>query len=293
MILGYGPDWSSANTGWQKYFVESLGLSGEEEIVEFKNRPFGDGGYLDNKPFTYVTETLSRRYSNVPVRRKLLYVEPSPEHPDADPENLARPDAVENVMAALLNLPRQKTIREDLQRLLERNRLIERADRTLNQVREDIAKNEPIKAEPKDWTTKYLPELIRDHGISYVPYRRMRIADTTDELSTCLTSSAGFDWRSDEFLAVRAIVHTWRDANYADYESEKNPALTLRSMNAFLDQSDLGFRVRRMTFIRRQIDVLHRMSDSREEDLEKEGTAAEIRAAYRNLRRQATTTALP
>ena len=44
-------------------------------------RGFGDGGYLNNKPFTHAIQALSQRSSELPVTRKLMYVEPSPDQP--------------------------------------------------------------------------------------------------------------------------------------------------------------------------------------------------------------------
>ena len=45
----------------------------------FAARGFGDGGYLDNKPFTHAIQALSQRSSDLPVARKLMYIEPSPD----------------------------------------------------------------------------------------------------------------------------------------------------------------------------------------------------------------------
>jgi patatin-related protein len=283
--LGYGPGWDKRE--WQDYLTNYLGSRSANGAGEIKKRSFGDGGYLDNKPFTYVTETLSRRYSDVPVRRKLLYIEPSPEHPEDQPASLTRPSALENVFAALLDLPRQETIREDLQRLLDRNHLIERADRTLNQVRNDVAiAKQDFETQPRTfWKDEYLPDTIKRFSTSYLPYRRMRIADTTDEIARCFTSQAGFAVDSDEFRAIRAIVYVWRDQNYGDYREEKKPA----SVNAFLNDFDLGFRVRRMNFIRRQLDQLHAMADLPSEKLETDGKPDEIQTAYRRLQQQGLT----
>lgn len=277
-----GPGSVASDAKWRRYFTESFGTAMNYDELDFLHRPFGDGGYLDNKPFTYVTETLARRYSNYPVDRKLLYIEPSPEHPEQGADLLARPNALRNVYAALMDLPRQETIREDLQRLLDRNRLIERADRTLNQVRNDIFKadRESQGVERTDWRDKYLPDTIEAYGIAYIPYRRMRIADATDTLARCYTKAARFDTTSDEFLAVRAIMHVWRVTHYADYREEGRA-----SVNAFLDDFDLGFRVRRMTFVRRQIDLLHRVSDARREELEDADATGELQNAYRHLKR--------
>lgn len=45
----------------------------------FAVRSFGDGGYLDNKPFTYAIQTIKKRHALLPVDRKLIYIEPAPE----------------------------------------------------------------------------------------------------------------------------------------------------------------------------------------------------------------------
>ena len=77
------------------------------------------------------------RNADVPVDRKLIYIEPSPEHPEDDVEREQKPDAVENVMSALLTLPRYETIREDLERVKERNRLIDRVNAIIAGVDRD------------------------------------------------------------------------------------------------------------------------------------------------------------
>jgi hypothetical protein len=59
--------------GWKRFYPDY------EADAEFRRRQFGDGGYLDNKPFTYATEKLMKRWAQLPVERKLLYVEPNPE----------------------------------------------------------------------------------------------------------------------------------------------------------------------------------------------------------------------
>ncbi|HWY48351.1 MAG TPA: patatin-like protein, partial [Bryobacteraceae bacterium] len=89
---------------------------------EFTTRAFGDGGYLDNKPFTHAIQALSQRSTDLPAARKLMYVEPSPDQPDSN-QPAAPPNFLRNTLDALLALPREETIREDLQRVIERNRL--------------------------------------------------------------------------------------------------------------------------------------------------------------------------
>ena len=48
----------SENTKWQRFYKDYLNPAGVH-TVKFPKRAFADGGYLDNKPFTYATETVS------------------------------------------------------------------------------------------------------------------------------------------------------------------------------------------------------------------------------------------
>src|SRR5262249_52481956 len=65
-----GIDKEALKAKWQRFFKEKISEDSAKG-VEFGARAFGDGGYLDNKPFTYATETLARRYAALPVDRKL------------------------------------------------------------------------------------------------------------------------------------------------------------------------------------------------------------------------------
>lgn len=104
---------------------------------EFRRRPFNDGGVLDNSPFSFVIDALQFRHSDLPVDRKLLYVEPVPEHPEEEVDSLDKPDAFATGWLSLSVLPRYQFIREDLERILDRNRLIERVKRILQGVERD------------------------------------------------------------------------------------------------------------------------------------------------------------
>src|SRR5262249_55331236 len=103
-----------------------LGMPMKDSHERMSHRAFGDGGYLDNKPFGFTIDTLALRKADTLVDRKLVYVEPAPEHPEIEPEADQRPNAFENLVLAATVLPRVETIREDLVRLRLRNRLIER-----------------------------------------------------------------------------------------------------------------------------------------------------------------------
>ncbi len=61
-----------------------------------------------------------------------------------------------------------------------------------------------------------LSDMVGLYGLHYLPYRRLRIAELTDEIATLDRAGVGFDERSAMFQAIRALVQTWRDETYSD-----------------------------------------------------------------------------
>ena len=262
-------DARSASTRWQPFFKNYL------KPEEFPKRPFGDGGYLDNKPFTYATETLRRRGADVPVDRKLVYIEPSPEHPELEPEKLDKPDAVQNTMAALLVLPRYETIREDLQRVLERNRMIGRVNRILTGVEQDAeraaARTQTTEWRPlpddETWAGLDLADMLKRKGRCYLAYHRLEIAHVTDLLAGLVARLSDVDEDSDYRVAIRSIVRAWRDGRYTKYRLREDGRRDRRpTMNRFLYQMNIQYPLRRLNFLRAKVDQLYRL-DRRALDL--------------------------
>ncbi len=226
-------------------------------------RAFGDGGYLDNKPFSYVVGALSQRFSSVPVERKVVYVEPSPER--IDPHDLptegGAPDAIGNAMAALTSIPRYEGIREDLQDMLARNRRIERVERIVRLGEIDLeADADPFRnvlehdGSIPAWTSLSLKDMARYYGLAFLPYRRLRLYAVTDRLADRLGARWGIDPRSDHQYALRALVRVWREREFDDDGSAAK-----QSVNAFLDQFDIDYRMRRLGFLLRKVDQVTRL----------------------------------
>lgn len=246
---------------WKQFFPNLPRDEVEKDAHEY--RAFGDGGYLDNKPFTYVVETLSQRFSSVPLERKLVFVEPSPEQLDPNrlPDPKSPPDALENSLAALTSIPRYETIREDLQSVLQRNRRIERVERMVRAGEIDIDNQvDPFSGVLKEggkipaWSTLKLSEMVRYYGLAFLPYQRLRVYSLTDSLADQLGARWGIHRDSDHQYALRALVRVWRE-RYFDDEGQDGR----ETINAFLDQFDLGYRLRRLGLLLRKIDQLTRL----------------------------------
>ena len=191
----------------------------------FRNRSFGDGGYLDNKPFSYATSMLRRRYADCVVDRKLLYVEPTPEHPELAPRQpRPRPDFAENVVAAVLDLPRQETIREDIERIDERNQMLNRIATFARNVDEDVIlltkREEPL--DHGGFRKAYLDKMINIYGVNYGAYHRLKVEEITSLLAEILARALGHDPESDATAAICKLVVAWcrKPAEKTDADNE-------------------------------------------------------------------------
>jgi patatin-related protein len=227
----------------------------------FTRRAFADGGYLDNKPFSYAVQAIAARRSDVPVDRKLLYVEPSPESVRDELTILDPPNAFENIVK-VFSLAQYETIREDLQQLRARNRLIERVGRILDGTLQDIQGSD-AKSDPQSvnfWLRDDLKQMIVREGVAYGGYLRLRVSRLTDDLAEVLTRQAGFEVGSDVFRAVHEFVRAWRDHHYYYYagldEKRKN-------FNQFLKDFNLRFFVHRLRFTIANIDRMYRLADDK------------------------------
>jgi patatin-related protein len=210
--------------------------------IDFQARPFGDGGYLDNKPFTYAIETLKQRHADLPVDRKLIYIEPGPENLDAaglkKKAKNARPNAIENSLDALVTLPRYETIRQDIENVIEWNADIARLHRVLDDINKEIEKaSSAISSQTDHDDSNYQ---ARD------AYLRLRLSSSADQLTCALAQSIHVDTFSAEGQALRSMVGEWRATKFTLLSDEQK----------FLDLFDFDFCERAIRFLRTQLQLL-------------------------------------
>jgi hypothetical protein len=212
---------------------------------DFSLRSFGDGGYLDNKPFSHATEALLRRRAEFPIDRKLIYIEPSPEHPEDKPLATERPDMLENMLAALVGLPRQETIREDLKVITERNRVVRKLKHVLSEEHHKPLMKGPEWINKLEWTNKFLmdEDVLAWYGSGYITYHQLRVESVLKNLSVAFAQALGWNEDSPEEDRLHTLLHKWLDELYSTYDHGKI------SQNDILFRLDLGFRLRKHHFL--------------------------------------------
>jgi patatin-related protein len=239
--------------------------------ADFRRYAFADGGYLDNKPFTHATETLRRRRADVPVDRKLIYIEPDPGGiptvlgsdplPADEPE--PRPDVIENVIDALTALPRAEPIRDDIQAIFDRNEIIEELRRMTLAVEIDFRQGRDpfgvLRNLPPDVDDWLIDTMLGGSALFHRSYRRLRALLVADALAETLALLTGVRAGSDMSRAVALITRVW-------IEQAQN------NLNPLLYAFDVAYRLRRLTFVQDRINELLRQERRSHDVLEMLGT---------------------
>jgi hypothetical protein len=162
--------------------------------------------------------------------------------------SLQRPDAISSSLLAY-TLPRKEQIRDDLDRLLERNRVIARTQSLIQQLEQAPALTKAWESlDREDWLEQTPKELAQKRGSQYLAYSRLKLAAVLDDLAEVAALKLGFDPNTDERSAIRCFLEAWFELTHAS-DAEKNQ---------FLLDLDLSFRLRRIIFVQHRIDELLR-----------------------------------
>jgi len=273
---------------WKPHFIEHQQARQEAPtlVAQFEKLPFGDGGYLDNKPFGYAIDAIAQRRggSMGRVERKLIYIEPDPERIVSGFRALEAqqhvPNAVESALIAQ-GLPRYETIREELLRLRDRNRLVDKVFSVVRGVDADFELLDDDRRKAlattisgrEDFDERDLKAVVSVFGAAYGGYHRLKVAQLTDDLTEAVAADAGIGMASDEFRALRLLVRTWRAAHYV---VNREPKVELEATNghradthrelefALLEDFDLAYRVRRLSFVLERLNQLRALSVDRD-----------------------------
>jgi patatin-related protein len=247
---GCWPQGSAPDADWRRFYRDYA-----RARPPFAVRLFSDGGILDNKPFTYATESLVRRRALIPVVRKLVYVEPDP----ATAAEEARSwNALTVARAAVLTIPRFEAIRNDIQSVLMRNRRLTRMRDIVSRIGADATEGMRVlavarKVQDDEWAARSLSETIKAGawGPSYGTYHRLKVRGVVDYLAELVVRAAGLDPTSDDQIATHYLVRAWKEQRFAE-----EPARGQQSENRFLLAFSLPYRWRRINFVLQKLDEL-------------------------------------
>lgn len=248
---------------WRRWFGRYLDARPD---FNYEDVSFGDGGDIDNKPFSWAIDTLSARTSSSLVDRRLLFVEPDPAVATVRTEAAPRPDVVASTIAAV-SLGRVENIREDLERLARRTDQAERITTATDAIEAHYRSGAPSEAESlttEEWLAESV-DALRARGVGYRAYYDLRVEQMITEFSRSIARLPWHAAETDESAALRRLVARMVVDDYADpYVPDGPDAAHARpTTKEFLRDFDIAFRVRRLAFVAQRADALYSDPDER------------------------------
>jgi patatin-related protein len=224
---------------------------------------FVDGGVLDNKPFGWSIDTITKsRPAESEVDRRLLYLEPDPggfatSQGGEDPETLSA------ALGALTTIPRSEPILDDLLDVQKHNERVGRIRDVIEAnfdrvaalidpvVPADVLAGQAPEQWPwADWSKQINGVVTANAGMSYATYLRLKIAAVLDGFAHAICAICSYPEESNHAALVRAAVDCWGAGKglFGGSRSDGGAQPTPEQIR-FLQAFDLGFMRRRVRFV--------------------------------------------
>ena len=215
-----------------------------------------DGGVLDNKPFSAVTQLIEQKPANRAVYRVLMYIEPDPSLIDrAKPAPMPSPKKMPGLLYKLF---RHEPIFADLQTIASRNRLVVRlvsiaetteidAVRIMHPFLDVTLLDANGLAKVREATND---TLCAGNNPGYPGYIMLKAKKAADTLAAFVSSALGYPYESSHGYFIRTIVREWlkhRDAFEApEFNSKTERYESSAAQLELLDAFDISYRLRRL-----------------------------------------------
>ncbi|MBJ7441097.1 MAG: patatin-like protein [Sphingopyxis sp.] len=231
-----------------------------------------DGSVLANAPFRPAIAALKQRPARREIDRRFVYIDPKPDYRSISfgkpvAEGAARlPGFLATILGALSEIPREQPIRENVEAIEGMSRRIRRMQHIVDamkvEVEEQVAAlfgstfflDTPTVARLEKWRAKAQDQAALRAGFAYAPYGHLKLSAVIEELASLI----------DRLLPPEGAVHQanrrqalWDEARARglDRISGKRGAGASGDAIAFFRTHDLGFRIRRLRFLARELDI--------------------------------------
>ncbi len=273
-----GIDWP----GRDAFIARQLPASGEADPAD---RVLIDGSVLANAPFRPAIAALKQRPARREIDRRFVYIDPKPDYRSisfgkpgevAEGEAPKLPGFLSTILGALSEIPREQPIRDNVEAIEGMSRRIRRMQRIVDamkvEVEEQVAAlfgttfflDTPTPVRLRKWRAKAQDQAAARAGFAFAPYGHLKLSAVVEELVTLV----------DRLAPAEGDIHrrNRRDAMWdevrargLDRISGKRGSGASDDAVTFFRSHDLGFRVRRLRFLARELDrVVEAKRDTRD-----------------------------
>lgn len=222
-----------------------------------------DGAVLDNRPFGPAMAALGSRPAHREVDRRFVYLDPKPGMQGRAERSHEEPGFFATILRSLADIPRQQPIRDSLAAITaisQRSRrlrhivvgMIPQVDAAIEaEIGMRLLWFSPNTERLASWRSRMNSEAARHAGFAYGAYGRLKFALVAEQLATRIAALGGQDADS-----VRASL--WRHliaAGINQPEAVLTKAGAASAYVQFLRRFDVDFRIRRLRFVIRRINM--------------------------------------
>jgi patatin-related protein len=227
-----------------------------------------DGSVLANAPFQAAIKALPDRPARREVDRRFVFVDPKPGIRAIRVgigTKRAQPGFFGAILGSLSDLPREQPIRDNLEALHERSRHIRRFQHIIDAVTPEVEAaigalfgrtfflDTPTVRRVAAWRAKAHERASADASFAYSGYAHLKLSSIVEGLADLAVRIANMDDRAaDQFRQAlwAEIKDRGIDQIKATHRKPTHPSVR------FFQQFDLGFRIRRLRFLAREITRL-------------------------------------
>lgn len=258
--------------GRDAFIHAQLPVAGEGDPAD---RVLIDGSVLANAPFRPAIAALRQRPARREIDRRFVYIDPKPDYraisfgkrgarDESGPPPL--PGFLATILGALSEIPREQPIRDNVEAIEGMSRRIRRMQHIVDamkvEVEEQVAAlfgstfflDTPTPARLDKWRAKAQDQASARAGFAYAPYGHLKLSAVVEELVAAIDRLAPPEGDIHRRLRRQALWDEVR-ARGLDRISGKKGAGASGDAIAFFRTHDLGFRVRRLRFLARELDT--------------------------------------
>jgi patatin-related protein len=249
-------------------------------ILNINDLTLVDGSVLANAPFHAAIDKLKDRPARREVDRRFVYIDPKPGIRAISLKRAGqsdRPGFFTTIIGAMSELPREQPIRDNLDAIDARSTRIRRMQHIVDALTPEVEDtiqslfgrtfflDRPTPKRVASWRVKAHERSASESGFAYAAYAHLKLSGIVEEIADLAARiSAGRpDFAADQFrrdlwneIRARGV-----DQISSSRHNERDPSVI------FFRQLDLGFRIRRLRFLARNVTAMVDIGEASDADL--------------------------
>ena len=242
-----------------------------------------DGSVLANAPFRPAIAALKQRPARREVDRRFVYIDPKPDYrairlrrpgaAEAEGEEARLPGFLPTILGALSEIPREQPIRDNVEMIEGMSRRIRRMQHIVEAMRAEVEEraaalfgttfflDTPTPARLGKWRAKAQEQAAVRAGFAFAPYGHLKLSAVVEELAALIDR---LDPPEGEIHRLNRRHALWDEVRARGLDRISGRKGASGDAVAFFRVHDVGFRVRRLRFLARELDMVEATRDGRD-----------------------------